>query len=69
MLFRSRQQIIELQIKYRKEFAPIVGEMRVLEIYDLQEDFIRALRDIHHERMMNRKGPGRKGPPPPPRDF
>ena len=65
----SRQQIIELQIKYRKEFAPIVGEMRVLEIYDLQEDFIRALRDIQHERMMNRKGPGRKGLPPPPRDF
>ena len=65
----SRQQIIELQIRYRKEFAPIVGEGRVLQIYDLQEDFIRTLREIQSERMKNRKGPGRMGPPPPPRDF
>ena len=65
----SRQQIIELQIRYRKEFAPIVGEGRVLQIYDLQEDFIRTLREIQSERMKNRKGSGRMGPPPPPRDF
>ena len=65
----SRQQMIELQIRYRKEFAPIVGEGRVLQIYDLQEDFIRTLREIQSERMKNRKGPGRMGPPPPPRDF
>ena len=65
----SRQQIIELQIRYRKEFAPIVGEGRVIHIYDLQEDFIRTLRYIQSERMKNRKGSGRMGPPPPPRDF
>ncbi len=65
----SRQQIIELQIRYRKEFAPIVGEGRVLQIYDLQEDFIRTLREIQSERMKNRKGPGRMAPLPPPRDF
>ena len=65
----SRQQIIELQIRYRKEFAPIVGEGRVLQIYDLQEDFIHILRDIQEERMRKRKGPGRMGPPPPPREF
>jgi hypothetical protein len=65
----SRQQIIELQIRYRKEFAPIVGESRVLQIYDAQEDFIHILRDIQEERMRKRKGPGRMGPPPPPRDF
>lgn len=65
----SRQQIIELQIRYRKEFAPIVGESRVLQIYDAQEDFIHILRDIQEERMRKRKGPGRMGPPPPPRGF
>jgi len=65
----SRQQIIELQIRYRKEFAPIVGESRVLQIYDAQEDFIHILRNIQEERMRKRKGAGRMGPPPPPRDF
>lgn len=62
----GRQQIIELQIRYRKEFTPIVGEYRVMEIYDLQEDFIRILRDVQQERMRDRRG-RRIGPPPPPR--
>ncbi len=62
-----RQQLIELQIKYRKEFSPIVGENRVIQIYDLQEDFIRILRDVQEER--DRRGPGKMGPPPPPRRF
>lgn len=73
-----QQQVIELQIKYRKEFAPIVGERRVIRIYDLQQDFIRILRDVQRDRMqrgdqdpMNHvpKDRGlkrRPGPPPPP---
>lgn len=65
----ARQQLIELQIKYRKEFSPIVGEKRVVQIYDLQEDFINILRDVQEERMRYRRGPGKMGPPPPPRRF
>ncbi|MEY4150307.1 MAG: hypothetical protein RL555_911 [Bacteroidota bacterium] len=62
----ARQQLIELQIKYRKEFSPIVGEKRVIQIYDLQEDFIKILRDVQEERVRDRRGPGKIGPPPPP---
>jgi hypothetical protein len=65
----ARQQLIELQIKYRKEFSPIVGENRVIRIYDLQEDFIRILRDVQQERNRDGRGPGKMGPPPPPRIF
>ena len=65
----ARQQLIELQIKYRKEFSPIVGENRVIQIYDLQEDFIRILRDVQQERNRDGRGPGKMGPPPPPRRF
>jgi len=63
----ARQKLIELQIKYRKEFSPIVGDKRVVQIYDLQEDFINILRDVQEERMRDRRGPGKMGPPPPPR--
>lgn len=65
----ARQQLIELQIKFRKEFSPIVGENRVIQIYDLQEDFIRILRDVQQERNRDGRGPGKMGPPPPPRRF
>jgi hypothetical protein len=65
----ARQQLIELQIKYRKEFSPIVGENRVIQIYDLQEDFIRILRDVQQERNRDGRGPGKMGPPPSPRRF
>lgn len=65
----ARQQLIELQIKYRKEFSSIVGENRVIQIYDLQEDFIRILRDVQQERNRDGRGPGKMGPPPPPRRF
>lgn len=66
-----QQQVIELQLRYRKEFAPIVGERRVIRIYDLQQDFIRILRDVQRERMRGagKRGRGfdeRMGPPPPP---
>lgn len=75
-----QQQVIELQIKYRKEFAPIVGERRVIKIYDLQQDFIQILRDVQRDRMQGaghgpmkrmrgerEQGPERRmGPPPPP---
>ena len=54
-----RQRVIELQIRFRKDFGYAIGERRVMEIYDLQEEFIRLLRDVQRERRM--------GPPPPPR--
>lgn len=56
-----KQQLIELQLRYRKEFAPIVGDRRVIEVYDLQQYFISTLRELQEER---RRG---GGPPPPPR--
>lgn len=64
-----QQQLIDLQLRYRKEFGPVVGNRRVIEIYDLQQYFIRTLRDLQQER---RGGPGRPGmrrPLPPGRSL
>lgn len=54
-----QQQLIDLQLRYRKEFGPVVGNRRVMEIYDLQQYFIRTLRDLQQER---RGGPGARRP-------
>lgn len=61
-----QQRLIELQVRYRKEFGPVVGDRRVIEIYDLQQYFIRALRDLQLER---RGGPGTRRPLPPNRPL
>ena len=53
-----RQRVLELQIRFRKDFGDAVGQRRVMEIYDLQEEFLRLLRDVQRERRL--------GPPPPP---
>lgn len=59
-----QQQLIALQLRYRKEFGPVVGNRRVIEIYDLQQYFIRTLRDLQEER---RRQPGLRRPPLGPR--
>ncbi len=61
-----QQQLIDLQLRYRKEFGPVVGNRRVIEIYDLQQYFIRTLRDLQQER---RGGPGARRPLPPGRPM
>jgi hypothetical protein len=58
--------MIDLQLRYRKEFGPVVGNRRVIEIYDLQQYFIRTLRDLQQER---RGGPGTRRPLPPGRPM
>jgi len=53
-----QQKIVELRIRYRTEFKEIVGERRSNEIYEHQEKFIRELKQIRQERIMERRGPG-----------
>lgn len=67
----QQKELIELQLRYRKEFAPVVGEKRVMEIYHLQDYFIRTLRDIQRDRKLRKREHERMGPPPPPpgRDY
>jgi hypothetical protein len=62
----QQKELIELQLRYRNEFAPVVGEKRVLEIYHLQDYFIRTLRDIQRDRKLRGREHQRMGLPPPP---
>lgn len=58
----QQKELIELQLRYRKEFAPVVGENRVMEVYHLQEYFIRTLRDIQRDRKLHDREHERRGP-------
>jgi hypothetical protein len=60
----QQKELIELQLRYRKEFAPVLGEKRVMEVYHLQEYFIRTLRDIQRDRKLRDREQHRMGPPP-----
>ncbi|MBK6937189.1 MAG: hypothetical protein IPH18_10190 [Chitinophagaceae bacterium] len=52
-----QQKIVELRLRYRSEFKEIVGERRSNEVYEHQEKFIRELKQIRQERIINRRGP------------
>lgn len=64
----QQKELIELQLRYRNEFGPVVGEKRVMQIYHLQDYFIKTLRDIQRDRKLRDREHQRMGPPPPRRN-
>jgi hypothetical protein len=54
-----QQKIVELRLRYREEFKPVLGQKRSNEIYRHQEIFIQELRHLRRERINN--GPSVRG--------
>lgn len=50
-----QKQIVDLRLKYRTEFRGILGERRGDQVFNHQEQFIREIREIQHERNPNMK--------------
>ncbi len=50
-----QQKIVELKLRYRAEFRPIVGDKRSNAIFKQQEDFIDGLKKIRQERLEKRQ--------------
>jgi hypothetical protein len=56
-----QQKIVELRLRYRDQFKPIVGEQRSNDVFVHERNFIKELQDIRNERMQNRgEGPANK---------
>ena len=51
-----QQKIVDLRIRYRDQFKPIIGEKRSNDVFVYEKDFVQKARNVQRERMMNQKG-------------
>jgi len=55
-----QQKVVDLRLKYRPEFRGILGERRGDLVYRQQDLFIKELRDLRRERLLNNPRPQRR---------
>lgn len=49
-----QQKIVELRLRYRDQFRPVIGEKRSNEVFTYEKEFVDQLREIRNERLQNR---------------
>ncbi|MGE5521114.1 MAG: hypothetical protein ACM3VS_14405 [Candidatus Dadabacteria bacterium] len=49
-----QQKVIEVRLRYRDQFRPIIGEKRSNDVFLYERDFVNTLKEIRDERMENR---------------
>ncbi len=55
-----QQKIVELRLKYRDQFKPIIGEKRSNDVFTYEREFVQGIKDLRNERLQSRPG-GRAG--------
>jgi hypothetical protein len=56
-----QQKIVELRLRYRDQFKPILGEKRSNDVFIYEKEFVNGLKAIRNERLQNRlEGPANK---------
>ncbi len=48
-----QQKIVELRLRYRDQFKPIIGEKRSNEVFTHERDFIKEVQEIRNDRLQN----------------
>ena len=58
-----QQKVVDLKLRYRDQFKPIVGEKRSNEVFNHANDFIEEAKRIRQDRIQSKgdKTPGRRG--------
>jgi hypothetical protein len=51
-----QQKIVELRLRYRDQFKPILGEKRSNDVFAYERDFITDLKKLREERLQERQG-------------
>lgn len=51
-----QQKIVDLRLRYRDQFKPIMGEKRSNDVFVYEHEFIDQVKQIKQERMQNRIG-------------
>jgi len=57
-----QQKIVDLRIRYRNQFKPIMGEKRSNDVFKYEHDFVDEVKQLRQERMQNRndRAPGKR---------
>jgi hypothetical protein len=57
-----QQKVVDLRIRYREQFKPIMGEKRSNDVFKYEHDFVSEVKQLRQERMQNRGNstPGKK---------
>jgi len=50
-----QQKVVELRLRYRDQFKPIVGEKRSNDVFKYEHDFVEKARDVLKERRQERQ--------------
>jgi hypothetical protein len=56
-----QQKIVDLRLRYREQFKPIMGEKRSNDIFVYEHDFVDQVKRIREERLQNRPDVDRTG--------
>jgi hypothetical protein len=46
-----QDKIVELRLRYRDQFKPILGDKRSNDVFTYERDFVKQVQEIHSERM------------------
>ena len=56
-----QQKIVELRLRYRDQFKPIIGEKRSNDVFTYEREFIKGVKELQQDRLQNRSdGPANK---------
>jgi len=57
-----QQKIVDLKLRYRDQFKPIMGEKRSNDVFNYERDFVEELKQLRQDRIQNKmdKAPGRR---------
>jgi len=56
-----QQKIVDLRLRYREQFRPIMGEKRSNDLFQYEHDFVDEVKRIREERLQNRLDTDRPG--------
>ena len=59
-----QQKVVDLRLRYRDQFKPIVGDKKSNDVFNYERDFVEELKRLRQDRIENKGGvklPGRRG--------
>lgn len=55
-----QQKVIELRLRYRDQFKPIIGDKKSNDVFLLEREFVNTVKELREERLDNKRGRANK---------